>query len=194
MKNESFIINNEKLYCEQILIFCDLPLLFICVDEKENHYIVLCSDSENLDYIISKVSVFEILNLLNKKITMREIFVQSSEKWRIKTAELKENDLIEKVNSFSDSELPDENVYFEIFDEKLFEYKKNLTLKLIYSSICENFLKVSTQFYFDENFASYVLPSFNFVKERMESYEWKKNVLGIDDDVPHKTMYRKLTR
>ena len=24
--------------------------------------------------------------------------------------------------------------------------------------------------------------------------EWRKNVLGIDDDVPHKTVYRKLTR
>ena len=27
-----------------------------------------------------------------------------------------------------------------------------------------------------------------------EYVEWKKNVLGIDDDHPHKTMYRKLTR
>lgn len=27
-----------------------------------------------------------------------------------------------------------------------------------------------------------------------EYVEWKKNVLGIDDDVPHKTVYRKLTR
>ena len=27
-----------------------------------------------------------------------------------------------------------------------------------------------------------------------EYVEWKKNVLGIDDDIPHKTIYRKLSR
>ena len=35
----------------------------------------------------------------------------------------------------------------------------------------------------------------NFFEGNWSEYvEWKKNVLGIDDDVPHKTVYRKLTR
>lgn len=35
----------------------------------------------------------------------------------------------------------------------------------------------------------------NFVEGSWSDYvEWRKNVLGIDDDVPHKTVYRKLVR
>ena len=35
----------------------------------------------------------------------------------------------------------------------------------------------------------------HFVEGSWSDYvEWRKNVLGIEDDIPHKTMYRKITR
>lgn len=61
-------------------------------------------------------------------------------------------------------------------------------------------LVVSHDRYFLDRICTHILAFENnsevkwFEGNWSEYVEWKKNVLGINDDVPHKTMYRKLTR
>ncbi len=61
-------------------------------------------------------------------------------------------------------------------------------------------LVVSHDRYFLDRICTHILAfennsEMNFFEGNWSEYvEWKKNVLGIDDDVPHKTVYRKLTR
>lgn len=61
-------------------------------------------------------------------------------------------------------------------------------------------LCVSHDRYFLDRICTHILAfennsNVNFFEGNWSEYvEWKKNVLGIDDDVPHKTVYRKLTR
>ncbi|WP_296326302.1 energy-dependent translational throttle protein EttA [Treponema sp. UBA3813] len=59
---------------------------------------------------------------------------------------------------------------------------------------------ISHDRYFLDRICTHILAFENnsevhFVEGSWSDYvEWRKNVLGIDDDVPHKTVYRKLTR
>lgn len=61
-------------------------------------------------------------------------------------------------------------------------------------------LVISHDRYFLDRICTHILAFENnsevhFVEGSWSDYvEWRKNVLGIDDDVPHKTVYRKLTR
>ncbi len=61
-------------------------------------------------------------------------------------------------------------------------------------------LVVSHDRYFLDRICTHILAfennsDINFFEGNWSEYvEWKKEVLGIDDDVPHKTVYRKLTR
>ena len=59
---------------------------------------------------------------------------------------------------------------------------------------------ISHDRYFLDRICTHILAFENnsdvhFVEGSWSDYvEWRKNVLGIDDDIPHKTVYRKLTR
>ena len=61
-------------------------------------------------------------------------------------------------------------------------------------------LVISHDRYFLDRICTHILAFENnsevhFVEGSWSDYvEWRKSVLGIDDDVPHKTVYRKLTR
>lgn len=61
-------------------------------------------------------------------------------------------------------------------------------------------LVISHDRYFLDRIATHILAfennsNVNFVEGGWSDYvEWRKNVLGISDDIPHKTVYRKLTR
>lgn len=61
-------------------------------------------------------------------------------------------------------------------------------------------LVISHDRYFLDRICTHILAFENnsevhFVEGSWSDYvEWRKTVLGIDDDVPHKTVYRKLTR
>ena len=61
-------------------------------------------------------------------------------------------------------------------------------------------LVISHDRYFLDRICTHILAFENnsevhFLEGSWSDYvEWRKNVLGIDDDVPHKTVYRKLTR
>ena len=61
-------------------------------------------------------------------------------------------------------------------------------------------LVISHDRYFLDRICTHILAFENnsevhFVEGSWSDYvEWRKNVLGIDDDIPHKTVYRKITR
>ena len=59
----SFIINDEKLYADQVLIeFEEMPVLFVC--KGTHYYLALCTDPDIPAYYVTRSSVFSLLDML----------------------------------------------------------------------------------------------------------------------------------
>lgn len=124
MKEYSFIINDKKLYSEKTLVYYDLPLMFVCHDDSNNKYLALCTDSEELTYIVATTSVENIIDMLEQKVSMDKVFIEGQRKWRIKAGE--QEDFINPVTDFDESELPAKDALFSLVEESNKEYLKQL--------------------------------------------------------------------
>lgn len=82
-KELCFIIDGIELYMEKVLVVhLDIPIFFLCKDKNE-YFIVLCYDIDNLSYIIVKVSMVDVWNLLHGRIPMRDIIAKQKEFWKV---------------------------------------------------------------------------------------------------------------
>lgn len=73
-KKLCFNIENQYLYLEQILVdYMGIPIFFLCKDKKQ-YYIALCTNIDKLNYIVTKLSLSDVYNLLHGKIPMRDVF------------------------------------------------------------------------------------------------------------------------
>lgn len=75
-KQGYFLIEDRKLYLDEILIdFEREPMLFTCKSINNDYYLALCTDKDNFAYIAVDTTSEEIYDMLNKKITMQEMFL-----------------------------------------------------------------------------------------------------------------------
>lgn len=121
-----FRIENIELYLEQVLVdYMDIPIFFLCKGEG-NYYLVLCTDIDGLNYIIVKLSMSDVYELLRGGESIRNTVLKQEEYWNVISGE---EISLDKVGKLSISELdvsllPKEDVYFEIVTEKLKNYVK----------------------------------------------------------------------
>lgn len=122
MNNElCFCVENKNLYLEQVLVdYMDIPIFFLCKNENQ-YYIVLCTDIEDLNYIIIKVLPLDVYNLLHGNIPMRNLFLNQMEYWKVISGEEISLDEVTKytVAHMDVSLLPEENACFEILTEEM---------------------------------------------------------------------------
>jgi hypothetical protein len=121
-----FKIGEKYLYLDEELVEFDIPIFFICKDVDNQKYVVLCIDSEELLYVIGKVSIEDILSMLTSEITLRDFFMKVNEKWKVFAGEDYLSDQVEKIEKFQDDELPTVGAYFELSNDKIETYKKRL--------------------------------------------------------------------
>lgn len=82
-KELCFIIDGIELYMEKVLVdYLDIPIFFLCKDKNE-YFIVLCYDIDNLSYIVVKVSMVDVWNLLHGRIPMRDVITKQKEFWKV---------------------------------------------------------------------------------------------------------------
>lgn len=115
-KELCFIIENERVYLEQILVdYMDIPIFFLCRGEKQ-YYLALCTDIDELNYYVVKLSSLDVYNLLHGKIPMRDGILKQSEYWDITSGDEILSDVAVKKNIklIDTSLLPEENACFEI--------------------------------------------------------------------------------
>ena len=121
-----FRIEGIELYLEQVLVdYMDIPIFFLCKGEG-NYYLVLCTDIDELNYIIVKLSMNDVYKLLHGEGSIRNIILKQDEYWNVISGEEISLDEIERL-SISELDvglLPKENVYFEIVSTKLENYVK----------------------------------------------------------------------
>ena len=121
-----FRIENIELNLEQVLVdYAEIPIVFLCKGRSE-YYLTLCTDIDELNYIIVKLSMNDVYELLHGEESIRNIILKQKEYWNVISG--KEISL-DKVGKLSISELdvsllPKEDVYFEIVSMKLENYVK----------------------------------------------------------------------
>lgn len=121
-----FEINGRRLYLDEELVEFDIPLFFICRDADDNCYSVLCTDSEQLNYVVVCSNKRDILDMLNSKITMRALFLKNGRKWRICAGEDYYSDTVEEIDQPAEEELPVKGAFFELRSEKIPSYIRKL--------------------------------------------------------------------
>lgn len=126
-----FRIENIELYLEQVLVdYMDIPIFFLCKGES-NHYLVLCTDIDGLNYIIVKLSMNDVYELLHGKELMHNTILKQKEYWNVISGEEISLDKVEKLSipELDVSLLPKEDVYFEIVSMKLENYVKKFDME-----------------------------------------------------------------
>lgn len=116
-----FNIENQYLYLEQVLVdYMDIPIFFLCKDKKQ-YYIALCTDIDELSYIVTKLSLSEIYNLLHGKIPMRNAFLKQQEYWEIVSGDEVCMDMVtkKKIEALEQSLLPEADACFKILTKQI---------------------------------------------------------------------------
>lgn len=121
-----FRIEGIELYLEQVLVdYMGIPIFFLCKGE-DDYYLVLCTDMDELNYIIVRLPMNDVYELLHGKESMRNTILKQNECWNLISGGEISLDEIERL-SISELDvglLPKENVYFEIVSTKLENYVK----------------------------------------------------------------------
>ena len=126
-----FRIEGIELYLEQVLVdYMDIPIFFLCKGEG-NYYLVLCTDIDELNYIIVKLSMNDVYKLLHGEGSIRNIILKQDEYWNVISGR---EISLDEVKRLSISELdvvllPKEDVCFEIVSAKLESYVKKFDME-----------------------------------------------------------------
>ena len=129
MKNNTlcFIVKGEKIYLDCILVdYEHTPIFFVCRGVS-GYYISLCTDLENLDYILVKVSNADLYQMLIGTISMRDTFLRQAEYFIIHTGEKINEDIVicQPINMIEEADLPDIGAYFNAITQEQSDYVSN---------------------------------------------------------------------
>lgn len=92
MKNSrvvQFVIDGKELYLEKVLVETSVPLFFICKDDSDIRYSVLCTDTFEFKYVLIQSYNEDIQKMLKKRISMRELFNRAVNDiyWQVEVSE-----------------------------------------------------------------------------------------------------------
>lgn len=138
MKNELFVVINEKeLLIEKSLVEYDfVPILFVCIDNNKERYLVLQTDFDEEQYLVISVNLIELDKMLRGLKTMREVFSQGNSFWSVKL----DRSLEYTVSSLSPNEvspdvLPIDGEFFELVTQDLENYSIQIRKEVLTNMI-----------------------------------------------------------
>ena len=170
-----FKIENVDLYLEKVLVdYAEIPIFFLCKG-GEQYYLVLCTDMDELNYIVVKLSMDDVYMLLNGNVPMRDIILKQEERWSIISGEEISLDKVEKLKT-SDLDmdlLPKEGACFEIVTKKLKNYVDGFNNEYLikrnnmYYSFQKKNKKYSLHNLLDYKIEVHNVPNFRYQKDGM---------------------------
>lgn len=125
-KELCFQIDSEDLYLEQTLVeYMGIPIFFLC-KSKQNYFISLCTDIEQLNYIVSKLTLSDVHDLLHGTIPMRDVFLKQKSYWSVISGDSISSDIVNKHHDIKlyDSYLPEKDAYFKVLTHEIESYVK----------------------------------------------------------------------
>lgn len=120
-KELCFNIENKDLYLEQVLVdYMDIPIFFLCRGE-EQYYVALCADIDKLNYIVTRLSLSDVYNLLHGKLPMRDAILKQDYYWNVVSGDEIYLDEITKKNidALEIALLPEADACFKILTKQM---------------------------------------------------------------------------
>lgn len=120
-KELCFNIEKINLYLEQVLVdYMDIPIFFLCSGGKQ-YYLALCTDIDELNYIVVRLPLIDVYNLLHGKISMRDAILKQNEYWDIVSGEDISLDVVVKKNidAIETALLPETEACFKILTKQI---------------------------------------------------------------------------
>lgn len=129
-----FRVNNQNLYEDLVFIDDIYPVLFTCIDNLRNTYLCACyfADSSKTLWLVTKTEPERVIELLNNKETIREMF-ESDELWMICKLKSKKEIQVKQIadwKNFDKNAFPEEGEYMDA-DEEEFEEEISILKKRI---------------------------------------------------------------
>ena len=120
-----FRINNQNLYEDLVFIDGIYPVLFTCVDSLKYTYLCACyfADHSKTLWLVTKTEPERLIELLNNKETIREMF-ESDELWMICKSKSKKYIQVIKIadlKNFDKNAFPAEGEYMDADAEEFVE-------------------------------------------------------------------------
>ena len=171
-KQLCFKIKNEKLYLEKVLVFFnEIPLFFVCKDEKQQRFLVICTDLEEFNYLISSINLSDLRNMLIQKCTMRNTFLNGEKFWKVLSGNTIENDVCSKLKkkNIDLSLLPNENAFYKKISKEDETYVQQIESEYLKSLNFDdvNITSDSTKFSIENLGASFdsIFDNFSVIEE-----------------------------
>lgn len=127
-KSVCFEIEGMELVSELNLVeYNEIPVFFVC-KSAEKRFLVLCIDLEGEKYLVTEISTYHVLRMLDSSETMRECFMNGIKYWRVEAAEDIINDRVERINKcdIALGDLPVEGARYKITSSEVLEYSSRL--------------------------------------------------------------------
>lgn len=111
------VINVGDLFFEYSFMYMDGPIVFTCVDKQENLYLCVCRDAyEQVEWIVSKIDVYTLINLVGNQISINEALLSSRNEiiqiiWKPKTKTEYSKSFL--IDSLPDDLLSEEDVFLD---------------------------------------------------------------------------------
>lgn len=122
-----FVIEHNRLFMDKGLVYYnEAPIFFVCFDSDGKYYLALCSDLDDLEYIVVEISKKTLCEMLTQKITMRQALLSNRTFWSIKAADEVDDDIVERkdISEINCDGLPLENAYYQTINDDS-DYRKN---------------------------------------------------------------------
>lgn len=153
MNDLCFIINSREIYLEKVLVsFNETPMLFVCRAANNIPFAALCTDLEQLSYLIAQTTDRDVSDLVSGKIPMRDIFTNAEYLWSVETSDIIEHDVVRAVKheELDESVLPLAGALYEIVSNDIELYKSKIEATVFnnsqYESIREHTYSVDSKF------------------------------------------------
>ena len=129
-KEICFRIDSKNLYIDEYLVELNLPIFFICKDDNNLKYAVMCIDSIALAYVVCKVTLQSIIKMLRNELSLYDFFIYSTEQWYVMSGNTIETDKYNRLQILTDNLLPQKNTFLDLHNEKIRTYIKRLQNEL----------------------------------------------------------------
>lgn len=123
-----FVVNQMKIYLEQVLVENDgIPILFVGKSD-ERRYLILCVDTDVLRYFAVRISRKDLSDLLQGTVPMRDIFLRQAIFWDITAGDDMKDDVIvgHSISNIDADMLPQKSAVFEVLTDDVGQYARKI--------------------------------------------------------------------
>ena len=118
-------------------MFNDIPIFFICKDSNKKHYLVLCTNVDDFNYIIVDIEFSVLYKMLKQQISMKNAMISAEYFWNIKSGDNVFDDIVKKfsIKNIDNDVLPLEDALYEPVTKQDKLYVENIESKYLSSLV-----------------------------------------------------------